>query len=275
MAAGDYFSGKHQRFWSRSHHKPISNNTILKGLERLGYKGRMTGHGFRGLASTILHEQGFPHDHIELQLAHAPRNAVSAAYNHALYLELRTKNDPGMGRLPREDAAGREGVAVSLRRGLRAKIEPGGPKSASPECANATLDRLPVNPGNRDAPLVEGARRRLGAGVARPRQPHAAVRQEWRSLFLVSKCYQRGRRWGRKQPVYQPLHPGVKTGNRITTHPNFPAHEFKAPASVHALRFCGIGKRTRPPNLPDRPPSLWNQIFGGQGTIYARRELNT
>jgi hypothetical protein len=51
----------------------------------------MTGHGFRGLASTLLHEQGWPHEHIELQLAHAPRNAVSAAYNHAIYLEPRAK----------------------------------------------------------------------------------------------------------------------------------------------------------------------------------------
>ena len=49
--------------------KPMSNNTLLKGLERMGYKGRMTGHGFRGLASTILHEQGYAHEHIELQLA--------------------------------------------------------------------------------------------------------------------------------------------------------------------------------------------------------------
>jgi integrase len=71
--------------------KPMSNMTILKALERMGYKGRMTGHGFRGLASTILHEQGYNHEHIELQLAHAPRNAVSAAYNHALYLEPRAK----------------------------------------------------------------------------------------------------------------------------------------------------------------------------------------
>jgi integrase len=71
--------------------KPMSNNTILKGLERMGYKSRMTGHGFRGLASTILHEQGYPHECIELQLAHAPRNAVSAAYNHALHLEPRTR----------------------------------------------------------------------------------------------------------------------------------------------------------------------------------------
>ena len=51
----------------------------------------MTGHGFRGLASTLLHEQGYAHEHIELQLAHAPRNAVSAAYNHALHLKARAK----------------------------------------------------------------------------------------------------------------------------------------------------------------------------------------
>jgi integrase len=71
--------------------KTPSHNTILKGLERMGYKGRMTGHGFRGIASTILHEQGYAHEHIELQLAHAPRNAVSAAYNHALHLKARAK----------------------------------------------------------------------------------------------------------------------------------------------------------------------------------------
>ena len=71
--------------------KHMSNNTILKGIERMGYKGRMTGHGFRGLASTILHEQGYAHEHIELQLAHGDRNAVSAAYNHALHLQARAK----------------------------------------------------------------------------------------------------------------------------------------------------------------------------------------
>jgi integrase len=75
----------------RNADKPMSNNTILKALERMGYKGTMTGHGFRGLASTILHERGYAHEHIELQLAHAPRNAVSAAYNHALYLDPRAK----------------------------------------------------------------------------------------------------------------------------------------------------------------------------------------
>lgn len=73
----------------RNHERPMSNNTILAALKRMGYQGRMTGHGFRGVASTMLHEMGFEHAHIELQLAHQERNEVSAAYNHALYLKPR------------------------------------------------------------------------------------------------------------------------------------------------------------------------------------------
>jgi integrase len=69
----------------------MSNNTILGALAAMGYKGRMTGHGFRGVASTILHERGFNHEHIELQLAHAPRNSVSASYNHAKHLAERAR----------------------------------------------------------------------------------------------------------------------------------------------------------------------------------------
>jgi len=75
----------------RDHDKPMSNNTILMALQRMGYKGRMTGHGFRGVAATILNEHGFNRDHVDRQLAHAERNAVSAAYNHAEYLEPRTR----------------------------------------------------------------------------------------------------------------------------------------------------------------------------------------
>ncbi len=75
----------------RDHEKSMSNNTILGALDRMGYKGRMTGHGFRGVASTMLHEMGFDHAHIELQLAHQERNEVSAAYNHATYIQQRTK----------------------------------------------------------------------------------------------------------------------------------------------------------------------------------------
>ncbi len=71
--------------------KPMSNNTLLYALYRLGYQGRMTGHGFRGLASTILNENDFDDEHVDLQLAHMKRNKVSAAYNHAKYLKQRTE----------------------------------------------------------------------------------------------------------------------------------------------------------------------------------------
>ncbi len=71
--------------------RPMSNNTILFALYRLGYQNRMTGHGFRGLASTILNENGFNEAHIELQLAHMKRNKVAAAYNHAEYLKQRAE----------------------------------------------------------------------------------------------------------------------------------------------------------------------------------------
>ncbi len=69
---------------------PMSNNTLLYALYRLGYHGRMTGHGFRGLASTILNDNDFAEEHVDLQLAHMKRNKVSAAYNHAKYLKQRT-----------------------------------------------------------------------------------------------------------------------------------------------------------------------------------------
>jgi integrase len=69
----------------------ISNNTILHALEKMGYKGEMTGHGFRGIASTYLHEAGYEDDWIELQLHHVPENEVKSAYNHAKYLTQRRK----------------------------------------------------------------------------------------------------------------------------------------------------------------------------------------
>ena len=76
---------------AKSPKKPMSNNTLIYALYRLGYHSKMTGHGFRGIASTILHEQGFPHAHIELQLAHSEKDKVSSAYNYAEYLEPRAK----------------------------------------------------------------------------------------------------------------------------------------------------------------------------------------
>jgi integrase len=71
---------------------PMSNNTMLFGLYRLGFKGRMSGHGFRAVASTILNESGlWSADAIERQLAHCERNAVRGAYNRAEYLPERKR----------------------------------------------------------------------------------------------------------------------------------------------------------------------------------------
>lgn len=64
---------------------------MLFALYRLGYKGKMTGHGFRAVASTILNESGFNADVIERQLAHCERNEVRGAYNRAEYLPDRKR----------------------------------------------------------------------------------------------------------------------------------------------------------------------------------------
>ncbi len=76
-------------FPGRNRDKPISNNTMLFALYRLGYKGKMSGHGFRAVASTMLNEQGYNRDVIERQLAHCERDEVRGAYNRAEYLPQR------------------------------------------------------------------------------------------------------------------------------------------------------------------------------------------
>ena len=63
----------------------ISENTLNKIIERIGFKELTTLHGFRSLASSTLNEKGFNPDAIELQLAHQPSDKVRAAYNRADY----------------------------------------------------------------------------------------------------------------------------------------------------------------------------------------------
>jgi integrase len=86
-------SDKRQYIFPNEHNAEtyMSENTMLYALYRMGYRSRVTGHGFRSTASTILNEHGFPPDVIERQLAHCERNKVRAAYNHAQYLRERRK----------------------------------------------------------------------------------------------------------------------------------------------------------------------------------------
>lgn len=72
--------------------RPLSENTLNAALRRLGYSGdEMVAHGFRSIASTLLNEQAWHPDLIELQLAHAERNKVRGAYNKAQRLPERRK----------------------------------------------------------------------------------------------------------------------------------------------------------------------------------------
>lgn len=72
--------------------KPMSNNTVLTALKRLGYEKRMTGHGFRALAmSTIKEQLGYRHEVVDRQLAHAVGNKTDRAYDRAQFLDDRKK----------------------------------------------------------------------------------------------------------------------------------------------------------------------------------------
>ena len=72
--------------------KPMSENTLLFALYRMGYHSRATTHGFRSVASTILNESGLWHpDSIERQLAHVETNKVRSAYDRSEHLSERRK----------------------------------------------------------------------------------------------------------------------------------------------------------------------------------------
>ena len=81
-----------QRFLFPNYRRPktcMTATTLNRALERMGYSGRFSAHGFRATASTILNEIGLRPDLIERQLAHTDRNKVRASYNRAEYLTER------------------------------------------------------------------------------------------------------------------------------------------------------------------------------------------
>mgnify|MGYP001852912123 FL=1 len=71
--------------------KPMSEASVNQLIKRIGYAGKLTGHGFRHTLSTILHENGFNTAWIEMQLAHVDKNTIRGVYNHAQYIEDRKK----------------------------------------------------------------------------------------------------------------------------------------------------------------------------------------
>lgn len=69
--------------------KPMSEASINQLIKRIGYAGKVTGHGFRHTLSTILHEKGYASAWIEIQLAHTDKNKIRGTYNHAKYVDDR------------------------------------------------------------------------------------------------------------------------------------------------------------------------------------------
>ncbi|MBS0856269.1 MULTISPECIES: tyrosine-type recombinase/integrase [unclassified Tatumella] len=82
-STGLVFPGRNDRA------KPISEGAVLQVIKRIGYEGIASGHGFRHQFSTILHDNGWPTEVIEKQLAHSDGNAIRGIYNHAQYSEKR------------------------------------------------------------------------------------------------------------------------------------------------------------------------------------------
>jgi integrase len=77
-------------FPSRSRpREPINSETPNVAMKRMGYKGIFTAHGMRALASTVLNEQEFPEDIIEVSQSRVGKDAVRAVYNRAEYLKQR------------------------------------------------------------------------------------------------------------------------------------------------------------------------------------------
>jgi len=69
--------------------KPMSENTMLYAMYRMGYHSRATVHGLRATMSTLLNEKGHNPDVIEHLLSHQESNKVRGAYNRAEYLSER------------------------------------------------------------------------------------------------------------------------------------------------------------------------------------------
>jgi len=76
----------------RDHEKPMSGDAIRMALNRMGYEGKMTTHGFRALAMTTLKERlGYRHETVDRQLAHAQKDKIASAYDRAQFLDERKK----------------------------------------------------------------------------------------------------------------------------------------------------------------------------------------
>ncbi len=123
--------------------KPISSNTMIYACYRMGYRGRQTVHGFRGLGSTWANEaECYKADWIEMALAHEDENEVRGAYNSALYLTARRRMlDDWSAFIRSADPRGARDKAVEMKASEQANLPLRARDALRP--ALATADNVP------------------------------------------------------------------------------------------------------------------------------------
>lgn len=148
--------------------KRISENTLNGALRRMGYADQLTGHGIRATLSTVLHEVGYPKVWVDAQLSHADPDKVSAAYNHAEYVELRRRMmQDWADRLDLLEQGRVEAASTHLTIRLEGAVLPAEGADFNPSASSRVL----IAPSSPSAPVTEPGSLRLPAVPQVPQPP--------------------------------------------------------------------------------------------------------
>ena len=147
--------GGHYIFEGDKPGHPISENTMIFACYRMGYRGRQTVHGFRGLGSTWANEaECFKSDWVEMALAHADENEVRGAYNSAQYLSPRRRM---LQRWADEINGAADAVTTAVKSGMTARRTLPSARRTAPPPEGLPLERLPFWQRDRPSPLKRRA----------------------------------------------------------------------------------------------------------------------
>lgn len=213
--------------------KRISENTLNKALQLMGYEGRLTGHGIRGTISTALNEIGYPKIWVDAQLSHSDPNKVSSAYNHAKYVEPRRRMMQDWADrldLLEQGEVGAASAHLTIRiDGVPAMAEVEDAMDAAPRGGRAGSLRRPASGGHAHRRDPEQRRDHVPAAVAGAATADACPGA--RSLCNPARA---GRNAGHVRVAEQPAGPAVRQAGRKIQGPDQPRAEG-GQAAVHQL----------------------------------------
>jgi site-specific recombinase XerD len=219
----------------------ISENTLNGALKRMGYKEQLTGHGIRATISTALNEIGYNTKWIGAQLSHADPHQVSAAYNHAEYVEQRRHMmQDWADRLDQWESQGaQEAVDMSASQALQINVPQSFPAGSE-------------NPVRGDAKAVDTARHEVVFGPDTALTPRP-------TMMIVS------RRDQRSQPVL----------TDIQRHRAMMLAIFEAPHNLPLAVFAKLAGKSRPQiNREIEGRRLLSLAMGNRGQRIPDWQLN-